>query len=155
MNEHLKIAADACHDLAVLPRRGPAYKRMREALKLAEGCCEQIAYLRDGDARWLPVAMLLEEAHQRSLKWVIGQKHEKLTRNGLQRWRIAEPRWKFLKLEENLRGLMLTIADLQTRRTERLSGPIVPEIPKAHRTTGRPVQVLSPGGIIIPDGIAA
>ena len=145
LRTHLRGAISDCLDLAVLPQRGPVYRRMRESLKLAEGCCRQLAYYRDNDARWLPIGLLLEEAHQRSLRWL--RTIPRTTESN-----AAHP--LFLLLADNLRKLLVVCAGLESRATGRV-GMILPKPrPGPHRES-RPVQVLapglrSPGGVWLP-----
>jgi hypothetical protein len=59
---------------------------------------------------------------------------------------------RFKKLAENLRMFAREAEDLRTRATGRL-GMILPDpLPGPHRDT-RPIQVITPGGIIIPADI--
>lgn len=134
----LKQAAERCRSLAVLPMRGQVYAKMRTDLKTIENCCRQVAYYRDGDARWLQVGLAMERAHQLAGGWL----------------RAHAPRPLFLKLAENLDALGHSALALETKATGR-TGAILPLAPRAIRTESRPVQVVTPGGIIVPAGVAA
>jgi hypothetical protein len=125
LRENAKGAADDCILLAKLPAQGPTYKRMRERLKLVEGCCRQMAYWRE-DGRWLPLGLQVEECHQRTGTWL----------------RMHYPRKLFLKLAENMRTIEKVAEGLETRATG-VSGMILPK-PLPHTPENRAVQVLVP-----------
>lgn len=132
LKQHFRLAAEACEALALLPIRGNAYERLRRELRSAEERCRQIGHNR-GDARWLRIGLQMEEAHQRAGNWL----------------RSFSPRPLFLKLADNLRAAERLAKDLETKATGRL-GPVLPK-PLPHiRTEGRPVQVMTPGGILLP-----
>lgn len=148
LKEVFKRAAEHCDKLAVLPARGPTYRKLREDLQIAENCCRQVAYYRD-DARWLQVGLYMEEAHKRAGGWLRDKSMPRTPNSNL-----AHP--LFLKLAENLRAGAKSAERLETLATGRV-GQILPKPMRApDRTQGRLVQVRkSPGGIIIPDGVAA
>lgn len=132
LRHHFAHAAEACDLLAVLPARGRAYDLMRRHLRHAEERCRQMAHQR-GDARWLRIGLQMEEAHQRAGDWL----------------RRTAPRPLFLKLAENLRAAEHAAVDLETRATGRI-GPILPKPQPFMRTQGRPVQVMTAGGVLLP-----
>jgi hypothetical protein len=141
--ESFRLAADYAEALAILPARGPTYTKLREELKLAEGCCRQVAYYRE-DSRWFQVGLLMEQAHKRAGTWL--RVHPRTENSNL-----AHP--LFLKLAENLRAAQKRAHELQTRATGRV-GMILPDaLPGATRTEGRMVQVKS--GLIVPESYAA
>lgn len=120
----LRGAIDDCRLLEILPAQGPSFVRMRERLKTVENCCRQLAVWRDGDARWLPIGIMMEMAHQKSRSWIV--KHNK--------------RDLFRRLADNLRMLEVAAHDLETRATGR-TGSILPEPLALHREN-RTVQVI-------------
>ena len=145
LKTHLKSAASDCADLAVVPGRGPVYKRFRDTLKLIEGCCRQMAHYRE-DCRWLPLGMQIEEAHKRSLKWL---------RSYVRSDQHNDAHPLFLRLAEHLRTFLKLVEDLETKATGRL-GLILPRpLPGATRTEGRMMQVKTPGGLLLPPGYSA
>lgn len=120
----LRGAIDDCRLLEILPAQGPSFVRMRESLKLVENCCRQMAVWRDGDARWLPIGIMMEMVHQKSRSWIVDH----------------EIRLKFRLLGQNLMRLEEAARDLETRATGR-TGSILPEPLALHREN-RPVQVI-------------
>jgi hypothetical protein len=132
----LRQAIEHCTMLANLPARGPTYNAFRHELLLIEGACRQMCYWR-GDTRWLPIGMMMEEAHKRAGHWL--RKHF--------------PRPLFLKLADNLKALLVQVERTETAATGVL-GPILPEVQAAPLKQGRTVQVKTPGGIIIPAGVS-
>lgn len=131
----LRQAIEHCEMLANLPARGPTYNAFRHELLDIEGCCRQMCYWR-GDTRWLPIGLMMEEAHKRAGHWL--RKHF--------------PRPLFLKLAENLKALLIQCENTATKATG-VIGPILPEVQPAPLKQGRTVQVKTPGGIIIPEGV--
>ena len=123
---NLRLAVDHCEQLVILPARGPTYTKLREELKLMEGCCRQMAAWR-GDARWLPIGIAMEMVHQKSQHWL----------------RYHHPRKLFLKLAENLRGLLHLAEVTETKATGVLGRPILPVVQAGPLRQGRPVQVRS------------
>ena len=101
-------AADDAKLLGILPAQGPTYARLRERLKVAETCCRQMGAYRE-DARWFGMGLKLEEAHQRTLRWVTGH----------------SPRSIFWLLSEKLGEMARTVKQLETRKTRRV-GMILP-----------------------------
>ena len=149
LKEVFRRAAEHCDDLAVLPARGPTYRRLRDDLATAENCCRQVGWFRQ-DARWFRIGLLMEEAHKRSGGWLRDKSMPRTVNSNL-----AHP--LFVRLAENLRHGIKRVEELQTMATGRV-GMILPKIAKGpDRMQGRPVQVprMTPGGIIIPAGVAA
>lgn len=141
LKSNLRSAASDCDLIARQPVSGLYFDRMRKSLKLVEGACRQAAYWRQ-DARWLPLGIKMEEAHQRARIW--------LHRPTVQSKKL------FTKLGDVLRQLLRDVEGLEFLATGRV-GAILPK-PAAHPLRqGRPVQVALPeaarvtaGGIIIP-----
>lgn len=130
---NLRLAAEHCRALAIAPARGPLYVKLRDELRLAEGCCRQAAAWR-GDYRWLMLSMQLREAHDRSGNWL-------RTYIGPDGRKRAHP--LFLKLAEVLVTGHKAALELKTRATGRV-GLMLPEPqPGPHRDT-RPVQIIMP-----------
>lgn len=138
LSENFRLAAECCEKLAVSPKTGPIYRKLREQLRLCDGACRQAAYWR-GDARWLYIGRDCIEAWHRSGKWLREYR-------GPEGRRVAHP--LFLKLAEVLRAGAKNAERLRTAATYKI-GPIVPEpLPGPHRDT-RPVSM---GGLILPAG---
>ena len=126
--ENLTLAAEECERLAVLPAAGPTYNSLRHRLRLIEGACRQASAWRE-DTRWLPIGLMMHEAHERAGNWLRG----------------FHPRKLFLKLAENLRALAHIADDLRTKATGTV-GMILPDVLSSPiRTQDRPVQVALPG----------
>lgn len=136
LQDQIKLAVERCGNLGVMAARGPTYSLFRAEIKAIENCCRQVAYYRE-DARWLQIGLQMEHVHQVMGRWL--RQHER---------RVA----LFNKLADNLRALAKTAHDLEVKATGRL-GMILPVPQRVDRTEGRPVQVVTPGGIIIPDGV--
>lgn len=119
-------AADDAKLLAILPAQGPTYARLRERLRLAEGACRQMAAFR-GDARWLPMAFMLNDICQRARAWIVAHFAREV----------------FLTLERELRKCV-AIADTVENKKTGISGLILPAALPLTRTEGRPVQVIAP-----------
>jgi hypothetical protein len=138
---NFRLAAEHCDDLAVLPARGPTYDLLRKELSLIEGCCRQIGHYRE-DARWMRIGLLVEEAHKRAGHWLrtIPRTSESNEAHPL-----------FRRLAENLRAGMKAAEELRTKRTGRV-GMILPRPLPGPLRQGRPVQVVTPGGVILPSG---
>lgn len=138
--ENFRLAAGHCDALAVLPARGPIYRLLRKELELVEGCCRQVAQYR-GDARWLRIGLMMEEAHRRAGTWL---RDKSMPRTAT--LNAAHP--LFLRLAENLRAGQKRAEELRDKATGRV-GLILPKPMRAIRTEGRPSQ------IIVPEGWAA
>ena len=134
LRTNLRGAADDCEALVRLPAQGPTFMRLRDRLKLVEGACRQMTYWRE-DTRWLPVGMMMEAVHQKSRQWIVGH----------------QPRKLFGMLAERLRMLHAAAEMLETRATGRSGAILPPVVPGPHRDN-RPVQVKTPGGIMLPPG---
>ncbi len=136
MKSSLRESADICLRLA-RGERGPLYRQLRAHLGLIEGTLRQAAWWRE-DARWLYVVPIVAKAHQEAGRWL----REKGPTTGQ----------KFAKLAGIMRSCQKAAEDLQLKRTERV-GMILPRpLPGPHRDT-RPVQVKTPGGLIIPGSL--
>lgn len=145
LEENFRLAAQYCDDLAKLPKKGPTYKNLREALKLLEGAARQAAYWRQ-DARWLQIGLMMGEAHKRAGHWL--RKHY--------------PSPLFKKLAQNLRMGQRAADRLRTARTGCI-GTILPKTgndPNYQKSKFPvllpPVQKanVTPGGIILPAGMS-
>lgn len=143
MSDNLRIAADRCRKLAWHPRRGFVYNEFRQALERVEGACRQAYYWRNYDARWLYLGNQMEEAHRRAGGWL----RELPSKDGR---KVAHP--MFQKLADVLDAAHKAADRLRTQATLR-AGPILPKPQSMIRTESRPMQVVTPGGIIIPDGV--
>lgn len=133
-------AAEHCDKLAILPARGPTYRKLRDDLQIAENCCRQVGWYRQ-DARWFQIGLMMEEAHKRAGGW-LRDKGMPRTENS----NLAHP--LFLKLAENLRAGAKSAERVETMATGRV-GMILPKpMAGATRTQGRMVQV--PSGLILP-----
>ncbi len=152
LKQAFRRAAEHCDKLAVLPARGPTYRKLREDLEIAENCCRQVAWYRH-DARWLLIGRQMDEAHKRAGTWL---RDKSMPRTST--LNAAHP--LFVRLAENLRFGMACAERVETQATGRI-GMILPKpLPGPPRTQGRAVQVLqpeirTPGGIIIPSEVAA
>jgi hypothetical protein len=147
LKSNLRQAAQSCDDLAVKPRKGPTFRDLRDQLRLVEGACRQVAYFRNGDARWLQIGMFVAEAHKRAGEWLRGVKGP----DGV-RVKTAPGHMNplFVKLAENLRALYAKSEDLETKKTNR-TGPILPVVRRGpHRDTVPVGYTKSIGGVLIP-----
>ena len=144
-----KAAAEACEDLAKLPRKGPTYVRLRAELRLIEGCCRQASAWRE-DTRWLQIGLQMAEAHKRAGDWLRGIKLPSGVRVKLAEGQIHP---LFKTLSEHLRSCERIAIQYRDSATGRL-GMILPRaLPAPHRDT-RPVGFRrSSGGIILPSGV--
>jgi hypothetical protein len=142
MYDNLQLAAQHAVDLARLPAQGPTYKKFRDEMLMVEGCCRQASAWRE-DTRWLQVGLIIADALSRTGNWLRGYRVHG------QMGKVFTPRDLYLKLAENLQGIAKVIEGLRHGATGRM-GMILPEIAKEIRTDGRPVQVMSPGGVILP-----
>jgi hypothetical protein len=145
LRTNLRLAAQSCDALAVHPRKGKNYTKLRDELRLVEGACRQAAFWRQ-DARWLRIGLFIAEAHKRSGGWLRGLKV------GNVRVPLAPGHLHplFVKLAEILRAAYARADEYQTKATGRI-GMILPKPgPAPHRDT-RPVGYRrSPGGLILP-----
>lgn len=144
LGEELRRTAEECRQLAWNPRRGFIYDRFRTGLKEIEGCCRQLYYWRDYDGRWLKIAWFAGEVHKTAGNWLRNSPTVELRKE-------AHP--KFGKLSEALDATLKDVEQIKTAATGRM-GPILPIVlPGPHRQN-RPVQVKTPGGIILPAGVS-
>lgn len=148
MTESLRLAEEASRALAVHPGAGLMYDQLRNNLRLVEGCCRQIGYWRGGDARWLPMGMMMARTHSMAGNWLRGVQQADGTRRPIA---AGERHPTFLKLADNLCGYMLGIEKLKNERTGR-RGAILPDAAPAPHRESRPVQVRTPGGLFLPPG---
>lgn len=151
--DHLKKAAEDCEHLAWHPRRGFIYQRFRQALTEASGCCEQVFYYRGYDEPWLILGNLIAFVLERSGNWLRGDRI--LTPDGrsmhtggtIDHRKKAQPEFRWLA--NKLRELHYDTERLRDMATGVIGPRMLPEMPGPHRDT-RPVQVMTPGGIILP-----
>lgn len=149
MRTSLTLAIEQCEDLARLPAKGATYVKLRDNLRLIEGCCRQASAWRE-DTRWLNFAFMLGEVHKKAGDWLRGYQH-----NGM-RIKMAPQHIGplFLVLANNLRGVYALTDQIKNKATGR-RGMILPEMgPTPFRETRQHRVVLprTPGGIIIPAG---
>ena len=144
LRTNLRKAIEHCDTLAVTPERGPVYREFRKELKLIEGACRQAGHWRR-DARWLQIGMMMEEAHQRSLRWInkTPSLNSRKISHGL-----------FKKLADNMRVMEVSVNRIETSATNQVGAILPKPLPAPIRTSGRPVQVpsgmkVTPGGIIL------
>jgi hypothetical protein len=153
LRQSLREAGDAAVGLSMSPIKGPNYRRLREHLLLVEGCCRQLAAMRE-DSRWLPIGFMMAEAQKRSRLWLVGGK-DPVTgiRFGIG---MATRHPLFDMLARNLAFMLAAVDKLLTAATGVVGRPIVPEV-RAERRAGAPVPVHLPagfeqskGGVILP-----
>lgn len=135
----LRGAIDDCEIIARQPVSGVYFDRMRSRLKLVEGCCRQAAAFRE-DTRWLPVGVMMEQAHQRARFW--------LHRPSVQSKKL------FTILADKLRLLEKATTQIRDQKTGR-RGIILPDMQKAPGRVPGMVQVprgfvRTSGGVIAP-----
>jgi hypothetical protein len=133
MKDRLRSAIADCRFIANFPVAGPTYKRLRQSLKLVEGCCRQAAYFRQ-DARWFGPGRYAEEAHQRARLW--------LHRPSVQTHKL------FTKLADALEQWMKDLERLEKMPSGRV-GTILPKPQRAPLQSGRPVSVIMPSGVAL------
>lgn len=152
LTENFRLAADHCVELAKRTRRGPIYTRLREELKLIEGCCRQASAWRE-DTRWLNIAHVAAEAHRLAGEWLRGVK----VGNGPRR-KVPEGELHpmFMQLGDWLRARHAEAIALRDRATGRVGMilPIVREGPlresRQHRVELPPGMTYRPSGLIVP-----
>ena len=143
LTSNLRQAAEDCSKLAWDPKRGFTFLRLIDCLRKIEGSCRQDYYLRDFDSRWLELALGLGSIRQRAGDWLRAAP----SKDGR---KVAHPR--FQKLGEMLSKALYEADKIKTAATFKL-GPISPEVlPAPIRESGRPVQVLTPGRVLLPSG---
>jgi hypothetical protein len=150
MQTSLKLAVEQCEDLAKLPAKGPTYVKLRENLRLIEGCCKQASAWRE-DTRWLNFAFMMGEVHKKAGNWLRGT----VQVDGIPvKLAPQHGAMLFLKLADNLRGIDKLAGEVKNKATGR-RGMILPEMgPAPFRETRQHRVTLprTPGGIIIPAG---
>lgn len=156
LKSNLRQAAQCCDDLAVLPKTGPTYRRLRDHLKLIEGSCKQAAVWRQ-DARWFTVQHMFAEAHKDAGGWLRGVK---VANGPALKLAPGDRHPRFVGLARKLRAAYEMLDRLQNQRTGKV-GTILPKpLPGPHRDT-RPVHVSSDSyavrksGLIVPREVAA
>jgi len=107
LKQSLRLAAEAAFHISK-GLRGPHYVVLREQLKLAEGCCRQMAGWRE-DTRWLPFGLKLAQAQQMCGRWL----------------REKQPAWRFKGLAEILAVALENANKLETKKTGK-RGVILP-----------------------------
>ena len=140
LTENFRLAAESCEKLAWHAKRGPTYRRLMDELKLCEGACRQVAQFR-GDARWLQIGLQMHEAHGRAGRWLrmyVAKDSRK----------VAHP--LFMQLAACLRWGQASAEKMRTAATGRV-GLILPASKSAPHRDTRPIQVMSPGGVILPN----
>lgn len=150
MQTSLRLAVEQCEDLAKLPAKGPTYAKLRDNLKLIEGCCKQASAWRE-DTRWLNFAFQLGAVHKMAGDWLRGVVRVDGLPVKLAPKHCAEA---FTMLANVLRGIDKLAEQTKNKRTGR-SGMILPDMgPAPFRETRQHRVVLprSPGGIILPAG---
>jgi hypothetical protein len=134
-------AAEKCEILANHPRRGLVYGSFLKNIKEIEGAALQANTWRE-DTRWLKISMQMGEVQARVGHWL---------RNSPTIETRAEVDKKLKRLAEILRMFARESLAMKDKATGKL-GMILPEpLPGPHRDT-RPVQVRTPGGLILPSG---
>jgi hypothetical protein len=155
MATSFRLAIEDCDALAAAPVDGVTYDRFRKQLRLIEGCAKQANTWRE-DTRWLVFIRLTSGCHQRAGDWLRGIK-DPMT--GL-RTKIApgtlHPAFEMLAANlRELQKLMIRMRDAATGRV----GMILPEpLAGPHRDTRpagwrAPPPNLTPGGLLLPDGM--
>jgi hypothetical protein len=132
LRDELRRAILDCEALASLPARGPTYHRLHVSLRQIEELCRRVGYNRQ-DSRWFGLGLMMEQVHKRAGEWLRGH----------------YPRPLFLKLADNMRKMERALDDVQTKATGRV-GMILPKPQPLPHREARPVQVVTPGGIIVP-----
>lgn len=114
MRENLRLAVEACREIASQWQSGPQFIRLRDHLKKVEESCRDTMWLRE-DSRWSEVSLKFEQCHQIARRWlhhpsVISKK-------------------SFLSLGAALGFLLMEVTRLYSARTQRM-GMILPEVGK-------------------------
>jgi hypothetical protein len=149
MKESLRQAGDAAVELSESPIKGPGYRRLRENLLLVEGCCRQLAAMRD-DSRWLAIGFYMAEAQKRSRKWLVGGKDPVTGVRFATSMSVRHP--LFDRLAQNIAFMLASVERLLTAATGVVGRPILPEV-RHERRIGAPVGwEKSSRGIILPTG---
>ena len=150
MTSNLKLAIEACDALARIPLKGATYDKLRKTLRLIEGTCKQAAAWRE-DTRWLPLGMQMGRVHQMAGDWLRGIKMPDGTRVKIT---DGELHPCFVKLAENLRGLLKIAENYRTKATGR-RGMILPAVGQGPHRDTRPVgwSPPPPGWYEMPNGL--
>lgn len=149
LSTNFRLAAEHCDDLAILPAKGPTYKKLREELRLIEGACRQASAFRE-DARFLSIGMQCGHVHKVAGDWLRGMKMPDGSRRMI---RPGELHPLFLKLAEVMCAGHRKAEEVRHKATGRV-GMILPKVQRAPHRDTRPVGYrATPGGIIVPDGV--
>jgi hypothetical protein len=143
LKEELRQAAEECDKIAVHPFRGFIYDSMRKRLKIIERLCNEIGKYRDGDCRWFPLGMLMNQVHEKAGYWL---------RHTSSKDAKAKAIPLFQKLAENLRALQKQAHELEFKATG-IIGSILPKPKKLPKTSTRVHGVRRPSGLVIPEGV--
>ncbi len=149
MTDNIKLAVDCCEKLARDSVRGEHYEKLRDALGLIEGCCQQASAHRE-DTRWLNIAPIFAECHKKAGDWLRGYKVNGETIH----LAFGELNLNFVALAKGLRQALRVIESLRDSRTGQ-RGPILPEAPKEIGRQPSNYQIKRPSGLIVPAGAAA
>lgn len=153
----LRESIQAAEILAVSPKKGPTYGKLREHLKLVEGSVRQLSVFRQ-DTRWLDIGRNVEKCHQMAKEWIAGIK-DPMTGRRIYISQASQFK-RFSMLAATLKGIYALAEHWRTTRTGRI-GMILPDMPTATRRIGAPVQVALPegmthkGGLIVPRRLAS
>lgn len=130
-------AAECCDQLAVSPKKGAIYRKLREHLLLIEGASRQAGHYRE-DMRWMQVGVDAAKCHRKAGDWL----------------RSHAPAMYFKALATAMRKLEASTKSLRDRPTGRM-GAILPVVRPHFRDT-RPVGWnRTAGGILLPQaGVA-
>lgn len=138
--EHFREAEALCHKMAKTALRGRAYKRLIEVCKLIEGACRQAGHFRENHG-WM---VLGNEVHKLQIMmggWI----------------RAHYPREQAKKLFTLAAAKMARFAELAKIKKDKRHGRtgLILPTPGEGPARQRSVQVprMTPGGIIIPDGV--
>lgn len=123
LTENLREAATHCELLAVLPAKGPTYRKLRSNFQMIEGACRQMGFFRD-DMRYQHLGMKAAQCHERAGGWLRSQAAPEL----------------FTKLADAMRKLDTDVDGLRHTATRRRGPILIPTAPAPHRDT-RPVYV--------------
>jgi hypothetical protein len=151
MADNIRSAIDCCEIMARRPLRGLAYRALVGHLKKIEGCCKQACVWRE-DARWLPIAEKIEEAHKRAGSWLRGFRMPDGTRVKLAEGTLHPC---FIKLAENLRALLKLAQETRDKATNRI-GMILPQPQRGpHRDTVPVGWRRTDAGLVVPQAVMA
>lgn len=134
LKQSLRVAAEAAYKLSQ-GERGLAYLDLSRELKLAEGCCRQLAQIR-GDSRWLGYGLKMAEAQKRCGDWL----------------RAKDPSWRFKGIAEILASFVANLDQLFTKKTGK-RGPILPPTgytPEVYNSPVKGIPNPKRNGLILP-----